>query len=103
VTAAVRNPFRAPTSSDASHLDATHVSCGACDNVTRIDQTLDVAAWTCSWCGDDPEEGPAPVWEHHSPVPLGFRDDKACHWTAFTLGDLVIPEAWIYYATAPTP
>lgn len=103
MTAAVRNPFRAPTSSDASHLDATHVSCGACDNVTRIDQTLDVAAWTCSWCGDDPEEGPAPVWEHHSPVPLGFRDDKACHWTGVTLGDLVIPEAWIYYATAPTP
>ena len=95
------NPFRAPTSCDSSSLEATHVSCDACDDVRPIDETLDVSAWTCSWCGGDPEVGPQPVWEHHSTTPLGYRDDKACHWKGITLGDLVIPETWIYKATAP--
>ena len=92
---------KAPTTHEASELQATHVSCGACDNIERWDGTLAASAWTCFWCGDDDELGPQPVWEHQSRTPLGFRDDKACHWPGLSLGDLVIPETWVYKAKVP--
>ena len=97
---------KAPTSHEASTLVCNQVSCEWCDWWEAWTPGSDASAWRCDFCGDqdeDGEEDPRPVWEHVSLTPLGFRDDKACHWPPIVLADgsTLEPERWVYKASVP--
>lgn len=97
MTATTTNPHRAPTSSDTSTLEATHIACNECDTVEPWQEGRDPAGWSCSFCGS----AASPVFEHHSAAPLGYRDDKKCLWEGYTLDGVLVPDAWVYKAKAP--
>jgi len=90
---------KAPTASEASDLECTHISCGVCDATEEWPAGQKLGAWSCEWCGDEE----SPVFEHHSPAPLGYRDDKACHWGGYipALTGARVPDVWIYYSMPP--
>jgi len=96
-TATTLNPFRAPTSPEASSLECTHVACDSCDTVEPWPAGAPLSGWSCEFCGDEQ----TPVPEHHSSTPLGYRDDKACHWPGYELSGERIPDVWVYKAKAP--
>lgn len=76
---AVKAPS-APTTSEQSDLPCTHIRCEFCDSVDE--RPDDVAGWSCPWCTSLFNDQGTPVFEHHSPKPLGYRDDKAHWWPA---------------------
>lgn len=97
MTATMVDPHRAPTSSEASTLDCTHIACAACDAVEPWPAGTPLGSWSCEFCGDET----SPEFEHHSARPLGYRDDKKCLWQGYTLLGVVVPDEWVYKAKAP--